>query len=138
MKITSTFHVSVLLVAVLTFSMPFVTFAQQAAVQAEQTKAIADAERDAAARVNKTLWFSVGCLTTVIGTVLAYSLPPTPPAEQLIGKSPEYVNFYTQAYQAKAKSLQGRSALIGFGTTAGVTALTYGCMFGIAASAASD
>ena len=33
MKIRSTFHVSVFLMAVLTFSMPFVTFAQQAAAQ---------------------------------------------------------------------------------------------------------
>ena len=32
-KIRSTFHVLVLLMAVLTFSMPFVTFAQQAAAQ---------------------------------------------------------------------------------------------------------
>ena len=141
MKIRSTFHVLVFLMAVLTFSLPFITFAQQAAVQAEQRKAIADAERDAEARVNKGLWFGVGCLTAVIGTVLAYSLPPTPPAEQLIGKSPEYVDFYTQAYQAKAKSIQGRSAAIGCGITAGTAVITYGllfgCLFAGAASAAS-
>ena len=138
MKIRSTFHVLVFLMAVLTFSLPFVTFAQQAAVQAEQRKAIADAERDAEARVNKGLWFGVGCLTTVLGTVLAYSLPPTPPAEQLIGKSPEYVDFYTQTYQAKSKSIQGRSALTGAGITLGIFAIGtvafYSCLAGAAAS----
>ena len=138
MKIRSTFHVLALLMAVLIFSMPVVTFAQEAAAQAEQRKAIADGERDAEARVNKGLWFGVGCLTTVIGTVLAYSLPPTPPAEQFVGKSPEYVAFYTEAYKAKAKSVQGRSALIGAGITLGITTIGtvafYGCLAGAAAS----
>ncbi|MCY4553898.1 MAG: hypothetical protein OXC79_09510 [Candidatus Poribacteria bacterium] len=142
MKIRSTFHVLVLLMAVLTFSMPFVTFAQQASVADEQAKAVADGERDAEARVSKGLWFGVGCLTTVLGTILAYSLAPTPPAEQLIGKSPDYVDFYTTAYQAKAKSLQGRSALTGAGITLGVTAIgtvvVYGCLLGTAAGAAAS
>ena len=138
MKIRSTFHVLALLMAVLIFSMPVVTFAQQAAAEAEQRKAIADAERDAEARVNKGLWFGVGCLTTVIGTVLAYSLPPTPPAQQLVGKSPEYVNFYTEAYKAKAKSVQGRSALIGAGITLGGVAITYGAIGCLFASAAAS
>ena len=44
MKIRSTFHVLALLMAVLIFSMPVVTFAQQAAAEAEQRKAIADTE----------------------------------------------------------------------------------------------
>ena len=138
MKIRSTFHVLVLLMAVLTFSMPFVTFAQQASVADEQAKAVADGERDAEARVNKGLWFGVGCLTTAIGTILAYSLPPTPPPERLIGKSPEYISFYTEAYKAKAKSIQGRSALIGCGITTGGVALTYGLILGIFAGAAAS
>lgn len=125
MKIRSTFHVLVFLMVVLTFSVPVVTFAQQAAVQAEHHQIIANAERDAQARVNEGLWFGVGCLTTVLGTVIAYNSPPTPPTEQLIGKSPEYITIYTNAYQAKAKSIQGRSALVGCGITIGVTTLFY-------------
>ena len=38
-----------------------------------------------------------------------------PPASRLLGKSPEYVTFYTDAYKAKAKNIQGRAALIGGG-----------------------
>lgn len=123
MKIRSTFHVLVCLVAVLTFSMPFITFAQQASGADGSAAATTDAERDAEARVNKGLWFGVGCLATTVGTVLAYSLPPAPPVEQLIGKSPEYVTVYTNVYRAKAKSIRGRSALIGCVITAGVVAI---------------
>ena len=125
MQRRSTFQMSVLLMAILTFSLSFVTFAQQASIQDEQRKAIADAERDAEARVDKGLWFSIGCLTSVTGTLLAYKLPPSPPVEQFIGKSPDYVTFYTEAYQAKGKSIQGQNAMTGCLVSAGASVLLY-------------
>ena len=96
--------------AVLICSIPFVTFAQQNSLQAE---AIAAAERDARNDVNKGLWFLGGCFGGVIGVIIAYSVEPSPPAIRLLGKSPEYVAFYTQAYAKKAKKLQTNSALGG-------------------------
>ena len=99
-----------LLMAILTFSMPFVTFAQQNSLQAE---AIVTAERDAQADVNTGLWFLGGCLGGVLGVIVAYAVEPAPPATRLLGKSPEYVAFYTDAYTAKAKTLQANSALGG-------------------------
>ena len=109
-ELKSPLQILALLMAVLTFSMPFVTFAQQNSLQAE---AIVAAERDAQADVNTGLWFVGGCLGGVIGIIIAYAVEPAPPATRLLGKPPEYVAFYTDAYTAKAKSLQTNSALGG-------------------------
>ncbi len=109
-KLKNSFQILALLMAGLTFSMPFVTFAQQNSLQAE---AIVAAERDAQADVNKGLWFLGGCFGNVVGVIIAYAVEPTPPATKLLGKSPEYVAFYTYAYREKAKSLQANSAWTG-------------------------
>ena len=39
--------------------------------------------------------------------------PPNPPPERLIGKSPEYVKFYANAYRAKMRSYQIKSGIAG-------------------------
>ena len=39
--------------------------------------------------------------------------PPNPPPERLIGKSPEYVKFYADAYRAKMRSYQIKSGAAG-------------------------
>ena len=39
--------------------------------------------------------------------------PPNPPPERLIGKSPEYVNFYADAYRTKMRSYQIKSGAAG-------------------------
>ena len=106
-KLKNPFQILAFLMAVLTFSMPFVTFAQQNSLQAE---AIAAAEHDAQNDVDKGLWFLGGCFGGVIGVIIAYGIEPSPPATRLLGKSPEYVAFYTQAYAEKAKKLQTNSA----------------------------
>ena len=63
------------MVTVLTFSVPFVTLAQQNALQAE---AIADAEKDAAINVDTTRWFWRGCFGGVGALTQVYE--PSPPA----------------------------------------------------------
>ena len=42
-----------------------------------------------------------------------YIRPPNPPPERLIGKSPEYVKFYVDAYQARMRSYQIKSVAAG-------------------------
>ena len=42
-----------------------------------------------------------------------YIRPPNPPPERLIGKSPEYVKFYADAYRAKMRSYRTRSVAAG-------------------------
>ena len=110
MKINSAFHVLVFVMAVLTFSMPFITFAQQNSGQAE---AIAAAEADAEARINTTVWRLLGCAGGLITVAATYFYEPPPPAGALLGKSPEYVTYYTDAYKQKSKNLQFRGAIEG-------------------------
>ena len=48
------------------------------------------------------------------GLLLRYYLrPPNPPPKRLIGKSPEYVKFYADAYQARMRSSQMKSVAAG-------------------------
>ncbi|MDE0401759.1 MAG: hypothetical protein OYL97_10825 [Candidatus Poribacteria bacterium] len=129
----STFHVLVFLMAVLIFSMPFTTLAQQQQnpVEAEvsvntilkmpgteeaKAQAIADAEKD----TDKTSWFMAGCFLNILGIVAAQIRTPPVPADRLVGKSPEYVAVYTLSYQAKRTQLQAQSALWGCLTGVGI------------------
>ena len=53
---------------------------------------------------------------TVFGLLTRYYTrlpPPNPPPERLIGKSPEYVKFYADAYRAKMRSYQIKSGAAG-------------------------
>ena len=131
MKIISIFHALVFLMAVLTFSMPFVTLAQENSTQARNVGEIhqvpvnllakAAAERDAATDANQLLWgggtFGLaivgGCLLGSVGLLGSYLYEPSPPASRLLGKSPEYILFYTEPYKAKVRNLRVRSSTLG-------------------------
>lgn len=99
------------LMIVLNLSMLLPCLAQQDSVA---LKAKADAEYDAEDDVNTALWLSAGGILGVAGTCLlgsvavggAYVYQPVPPADRLLGKSVEYVNFYTDAYKARIRRLQ--------------------------------
>ena len=54
-----------------------------------------------------------GCLIPLIG-VFNYKINPTP--EKLIGKSPEYIELYTEAYKKKKRSIRRNMAITGFST----------------------
>jgi len=123
MKINSIFHVFVFLMAILMFSTPFFTRAQESIMA---TAAIEDAKRDANADVNKLLWVGAGCLLSGVslvdnyscllstaGLIGTYFYRPNPPASRLIGKSPEYVTFYTEAYKAESGKLQALMSTAG-------------------------
>ena len=49
----------------------------------------------------------------IIGVIGAEVYKPSPPAAQLVGKSPEYVVAYTHAYKAKTRNLQLSAAVPG-------------------------
>ncbi len=65
----------------------------------------------------------IGCIGLSCGLSLLTAIDITrssnPPPERLIGKSPEYVDFYINAYRAKAQRLKGSSAIIGAAAAAG-------------------
>ena len=62
-----------------------------------------------------------GCIGFTAGVAVSFSAiyqyPPDPPPMRLLGKSPEYVEFYTDAYQAKARSLRTQWAAAGAAAT---------------------
>ncbi len=97
----------------LILNMPILTIAQQdmAAVEADATRdATGDAERD----VNPVMWLAIGCiLPPVVGLLVPYFYKPPVPAGRILGKSPEYVAFYTDAYKRETEKLQFRNASIG-------------------------
>ena len=76
-------------------------------------QAIADAEKDAAAHLNRTFWFSAGFFFPIVGTVASQYYQPFMPTARVLGKSPEYVAFYYDAYKVRTKKLQFNWALVG-------------------------
>ena len=95
--------------ALLLFAMPFLTLAQQSN---DAAQAIMDAERDAQL-ADTQIWALAGCVGGLLGVIAAYAVTPTVPSMKLIGKSPEYVAYYTTTYQQKVRSLQTQQATMG-------------------------
>lgn len=85
-----------------------------------QSRAVADAQRDAL-QVDSNIWIAAGFFGGILGIGAAMIVKPTVPPMALIGKSPEYVTFYTHAYQVAVKDEQ-------------IKAATGGCLGGIAVS----
>ena len=76
-------------------------------------QAISDAKADAAAHLNKTLWFSAGFFFPIGGTLISQWYQPFLPTARVLGKPPEYVAFYYDTYKVETKKLQFRWALVG-------------------------
>ena len=87
--------------------MSFVMFATP--ILAQQGEIMAGrmaGEQAARANTNGMLWMAIGCVGSWIGILAAYIYEPSPPTTPLLGKSPEYVAAYTDAYKATAKKVQ--------------------------------
>jgi len=123
------------LVAVVT---AFMVFAMPILAQQEEFMAGRMAgEQAARASTNGTIWLLVGCLGGIVGIAIAYVVEPNPPATMLLGKSPEYVAAYSDAYKQTAKGVQTSKAWTGCiaGTLAYV--LLYALAFAAAESTTS-
>ena len=83
------------------------------ALKSVAEQAVADAEKDAAAHFNRTLWFSTGCFFPLIGPIFSQRYQPFMPTARVLGKSAEYVAFYYDAYKVKTKKIQFNWALAG-------------------------
>ena len=90
-------------------------------------EAIRDAKEDASAHLNKTLWFSAGFFFPIGGTLISQWYQPFLPTGRVLGKSPEYVAFYYDAYKVETKKLQFRwsfiGCLVGTATVSGVISI---------------
>ena len=56
----------------------------------------------------------------------AYNYSSNPPTERFIGKSPAYIDFYTEAYTQKTRSIRAQSAAAGAATCFGISII--GCL----------
>ena len=92
-----------------------------------QSIAVADAQRDAL-RVNNNIWIAAGVFGGIFGIGAAMIVKPTVPPMALIGKSPEYITFYTHAYQTAVASEQVKAATAG---CLGGTAVSIMCLFAL-------
>ncbi|MDE0636627.1 MAG: hypothetical protein OXI43_12375 [Candidatus Poribacteria bacterium] len=64
---------------------------------------------------------AAGCLLPLLGIC---SYPVHPPSGRFIGKSPEYVELYTNTYKAKVRSLRTKFAAGGVSTGCGLIILS--------------
>lgn len=104
--------------ALVFFSMPLL--AQQIEVQGTQQQQKTsgndymqgkiDGERDGRGTF---AWFFGGLCLGLLGVILAFVIAPQPSTENLVGRSPEYIEGYTEGYMSKAKRQQGYYALGG-------------------------
>lgn len=120
-----------LFLALLIIAVPIL--AQQ--TQQEVLRAEQQGEQDAIRDHKKMTWFIVGCLALVPGLLIATLIEPRPPQAAILGKSPDYVAAYTDAYVRKTKGLRTNWALYGCGTGA---LLYVGLWVAVIAAAASE
>ena len=127
--------------AVLIFSIPVMT------TSAETTDAKSDARKDVKNSAELG-WFAIGCIGSaapfipmlvlsndehlwgfccllygvgaLFPTLHAISHAPVPPPERLLGKSPDYINAYTQAYRSQVKLRRVTLSAVGCLTGTGI------------------
>ena len=71
--------------------------------------AIRDVERD----INKPMWLAIGCMFPGVGLLAPYFFKPPIPAGRLLGKSPEFVAYYSDVYHKEMERHQFSLALGG-------------------------
>jgi hypothetical protein len=91
----------------------------------EAAQAQIDGRADAVANISGILWFFAGFFLTWIGIILGYVLSPSPDGARLVGKSPGYVQAYTDAYQSEGRSVQGIHAVYGCVTSGAIVLVIY-------------
>ena len=63
---------------------------------------------------------SIGCAVgALISLGVTHNSPSSPSPKRLLGKSPEYVEFYTDAYRTKTRSLRTKLAAAGSASAGG-------------------
>lgn len=100
---------SLLLMLATTLLYPIAIHAQMTEVQ----QAEADARRDVSQDVSAISWGIGGFFCNVCAVAYVYISKPQVPASRLVGKSPEYVSFYTDTYNREVRKKRGQAAMIG-------------------------
>jgi hypothetical protein len=80
---------------------------------------------DAYVYTSRGLWFAAGFFLTFVGIALGYLLTPAPDGARLIGRSPGYVEGYSLAFGAEARSIQGIHAVYGCVTSGAIVLVVW-------------
>ena len=120
MKINRVFYFIFLSVFVLVISQ--IASAQQ---MSEVEQATADARRDAELNVSPFAWGAAGFVCGCFAPVYAYLAMPEIPVGALLGKSPVYVDAYTQVYQQNAKRRRLQASVIGCAVGSAMSTASY-------------
>ena len=110
MKRNTVFHVLAIFMSLLVLSMPQIVIAQETS---EIQQATADARKDVERDMSPLAWGAAGFLCGCFAPAYAYISTPQVPAGALLGKSPTYVNAYTQVYQEDVKRKRIQATFIG-------------------------
>lgn len=119
MRIHTVFQIFVITVFVLALSQ--IASAQQIS---EVEQAAADARRDAELNVSPLAWGSAGFVCSFFAPIYAYLAMPEVPVEALLGRSPEYVDAYTQVYHQNARRRRLQASVIGCAIGSAVSSIT--------------
>lgn len=136
MNRNSTFYILVVFTVLLHFNMMLATFAQEFPEFPEEqpiinsdilddfnlpqelpdkqpirTQAILNAKQYALQSVDQQLWRVTGC--SIWGYFMAHTYHSPVPVVPLLGKSPEYVAYFTDTYRNETQRLQVKNARIG-------------------------
>ena len=122
MKINTVFYTLVIFIALLVLVMPQIVIAQQTS---EIQQATQDARRDAEQNVSPAAWASAGFVCGCFAPLYVYMTTPEVPVGALLGKSPTYVNTYTQVYKENAKRRRLQAAAIGCAIGSAVSTAYY-------------
>ena len=122
MKINTVFHIFIIFLSMLVLVMPQIATAQEIS---ETQQATEDARRDAELNTSLMAWGSAGFLCGCFGFTYAYFATPGIPAGILLGKSPTYVDTYTQVYQQHVKRRRLQASIIGCAIGSAVSTAYY-------------
>jgi len=104
----------------------------------DSSRAIYEAEQAAERDANKIMWYGMGCLLGPIGWLISEAGSPSPKAASLVGKDPEYIALYTDAYRSKIKKIRSTASLYGCLIGTGITVLVYALLLAEVAEAESQ
>ena len=77
------------------------------------------------AKAESIVWYCSGMFLPIFAMGAAYLSSPPVPAKRLIGKSPDYVIFYTEEYKRKRKQIRFGQSLVGCILGTGIAILAY-------------
>lgn len=88
-------------------------------------QAVIDAKSDANLNISPFAWGAYSFACSIVALPHAFLGTPEIPIERMIGKSPEYIDIYTQMYQQHAKHRRLRAAAIGCGISSALSSAAW-------------